>query len=620
MKKKHFLNVLFLNLIILFMLFSPSISESIFSLGAPKIASAQSTAPRETNLRWNHDLMNIEEAWADGYTGEGVTIAILDTGFYHRHPDIDMIGGYSVFSDDAWSNDHSGHGTHIAGIIGASHDSNYPGIAPGADLYGIKIYHAEDIDDQGYVSTDIDSVIKGVRQAINIEADILVISSGLTFHDQGLYDVIIEAYNQGMMIIAASGNGNTSVNYPASYEEVIAVTAIDEQMHPALDIIFGKENDFAAPGVNIGGLSIPESAYSFPYIFMSGSSQATPHVAGLAAIIMQKHNVRGQEAREWMRRYAIDIGDENLYGHGLLQYATNPDDKQVVEEEPEDSDEMENPDEVQPAGEDAAGNEDNNLEEDEEAVSVRKPDTSRAADPDDPDAVDSTEHFQTDPIEQGHRLVLGYDVLPIVKSGGTLEIVLNEYGSLYLTEDQIKEIRDRNIRLALSKPNVSWYILPGNFLSGEATLRFYEGMPVGVGGQTGAVSPLYTISIYQAGVRQNSHPTWMELRFNTEDLPGTTFRQYDGYRYDKTEKEWARTVTEMSNNQIILRTRHTTSLGIFDSENMGSPTPVDSVVTEEEVERPSYSFELFLNPFFIGAFSLILVLIISRFIKLKRKK
>lgn len=619
MKKNRFFKVLFLNFVILFTLFSPSIPDSFFSLGAPRMVYAQDAVHQNTNLRWNHDLMNIEEAWTDGYTGEGVTIAILDTGFYHRHPDIDMMGGYSVFSDDAWSNDHSGHGTHIAGIIGANQESNYPGIAPGANIYGIKIYHEDDMDDQGYVSTTVDSLIKGVRQAINIEADILVISSGLTFHDQGLHDIIVEGYNAGMLIIAASGNGNTSVNYPASYEEVIAVTAIDEKMEPALDIIYGKENDFAAPGVNIGGLSIPESAYSFPYIFMSGSSQATPHVAGLTAIIMQKHNVRGQEARQWMRRYAMSLGDENLYGHGLLQYASDPSDTDIVEDAPEDNDDMENEEEVQPASED--NGEDETIEE---VGSVRKPDSSRAPDPDDADVIESTEYYQTDPIEQEGRLVLGYDVLPIVESGGTLEIVLNEYGSLYLTADQIKEIRERNIRLALSKANVSWYILPGNFLSGKAHLRFYEGMPVGIAGQTGAVSPLYTISIYQAGVRRNSHPTWMELRFDTVDLPGTNFRQYDGYRYDKVKKEWSRTLTEVVNEQIILRTRHTSSLGIFDPENMNEPAPQEQDIAEEEVEEevegPNYSFELFLNPFFIGAVALILLLIIAQFVKHKRQE
>lgn len=615
MKKNRFLKVILLNFMLFMTLFLPSIPESFFSLGAPQIIYAQNAVTQDTNLRWNHELMNIEQAWADGYTGEGVTIAILDTGFYHRHPDIDIIGGYSVFPDDAWSNDHSGHGTHIAGIIGANQDSTYPGIAPDANIYGIKIYHAEDMDDRGYVSTDVASVIKGIRQAITIEADILVISSGLTFHDQELYDIIVEAHNAGMVIVAASGNGNSTVNYPASYEEVIAVTAIDERMNPALDIIYGKENDFTAPGVNIGGLSIPESAYSFPYIFMSGSSQATPHVAGLLALIMQKHNVRGQEAREWMVRYSTDMGDSNLYGHGLVQYVSdvNNTDITVSEEPGTNNGDTEYPEVVEPA----AGT-DELTEEDSEA---RKPDSSRAPDPDDPNTVDATEFHQTDPIEQGDRQVLGYDVLPIIESGGTLEIMLNDYTSIYLTEDQISEIRTRNIRLALSKQNVSWFILPGNFLSGDAHLRFYEGLPVGTLKQTGAVAPPYTISIFQRGARQDSHPTWMELRFNTEDLPGDNLNHYSGYRYDKIDSVWSPTVTEVQDNQIILRTRHTTSIGLFDPNNMNESL-VDEPIAEEEtvVENTNNAANMFHNPFFIGAILLILLLIITRFMRMKQSK
>lgn len=586
------------------------------SLGAPITAQAETVAV-ETNLHWNHDLMNIQQAWDDGYTGEGITIAILDTGFYHRHPDIDMVGGYSVFPDDAWSNDHSGHGTHIAGIIGANPDSSYPGIAPGADIYGIKIYHAADMDDRGYVSTDVASVIKGIRHAITIEADILVISSGLTFHDPNLYEIILEAHNQGMLIIAASGNGNTSVNYPASYDEVVAVTAIDEEMQPALDIIFGKENDFAAPGVNIGGLSIPESAYSFPYIFMSGSSQATPHVAGLAAIIMQKHNVRGQEAVEWMRRYTLDIGDANLYGHGLLHYVSDVDETEIVEDEPPVEED------VQPAtGSDQTDDETSDSEN--ESGEVRKPDSSRVADPENPGNADSAEYYQTDPIEQDDRQVLGYDVLPIVESGATLEIILNDYNSLYLTADQIREVRDRNIRLALTKDNVSWYILPGNFLSGEAYLRFYEGTPVGTQKLTGALSPIYTISIYQRGVRQNSHPTWMELKFNITDLPDTDLSQYDGYRYDKSSREWAETVTEISEDYIILRTRHTAPIGIFNAETVQeaeADAANDEIVDADEVsEDTDETYKLFQNPLFISTIILIVIIIGGLYVNSKRSK
>src|SRR5690625_2671246 len=127
--------------------------------------------PNTSNLhpQWNHNIMNIGQAWADGYTGVGISIAVLDTGFFIQHPDSSIVGGYSVFSDDPWSNDHSGHGTHIAGIISAKRGSPYQGIAPDAEVFGIKMYHEEDVSEDGDVSTDVKSVIKGIQYAIDLD-------------------------------------------------------------------------------------------------------------------------------------------------------------------------------------------------------------------------------------------------------------------------------------------------------------------------------------------------------------------------------------------------------------------------------------------------------------------
>lgn len=611
MTKKRLLKLGLLQFILMTALLLPQISDTFFLEGTPFIAQAEDNSSDydpTPNLRWNHDLMNVEQAWADGYTGNGITIAILDTGFYHRHPDLDMAGGYSVFADDAWSNDHSGHGTHIAGIIGARLGSTYPGIAPNANLYGIKIYHSADVDERGYVSTDVNSVIKGIRQAINIEADIIVISSGLTFDDQDLHDIIIEAHEAGILMIAASGNGNAAVNYPASYEEVIAVTAIDERMHPASDIIYGEENNFAAPGVNIGGLSIPGSPYSYPYIFMSGSSQATPHIAGLAAIIMEKHNVRGEEAREIMRSYATDIGDSNLYGNGLLHYVSDNETTQIVEAPDTNTDErpMEPP--VEPSYE----------EQDTEA---RKPDASRQADIEVPVRDDESNYYQTDPLEQDGRHVLGYDVLPVVESGGTLEILLSDFTSIHLTEDQIREIRDRNIRLALTKNNVTWYIPPANFLSGEAQLHFYDGLPNNIQELRGAISPIFTISISQETVQRDTHPGWMELKFRITDLPETNFRKFVGYRWDPDEKEWAETLTDVGSEYIVLKTRQISSLGLFDPENVELAAEEEPVQVAEEEINPEESASTFIQSrYAVGAVVVISIILIIMLVKLYRHK
>lgn len=621
-KKKTALSVI--NLLLVLFLSLPSLSEALPVLDGFSVVHAQDPKTEEAlspendstpALQWNHRMMNIEQAWEDGYTGQGVTIAILDTGFYHRHPDLNMAGGYSVFPDDAWSNDHSGHGTHIAGIIGAQPDSTYRGIAPEANLFGIKIYHEKDIDENGYVSTDVNSVIKGIRQAIDIEADIIVISSGLTFHDEDLYEIIQEAYRKDILIIAASGNGSTSVDYPANYPEVVAVTAFDERLHPALDIIYGNENEFAAPGVNIGGLSIPDSTYSYPYIYMSGSSQAAPHVAGIAAILMQKYETKGQELREIMQRQAINIGDPGLYGYGLLRYVS----RESAEETQTSSNQSEEATETVEETTDS-------VEETEEMeeLPVRKPSSSREADTPDEDEeeeLEMSDYYQTDALEDEEGAVLGYDVLPVVNNGGTLEINMGSLTLLSLVEEQVSEFRERNITLILSKDDVSWKIPPANFIPGNATLRFYEGVPTGVESQTGDVTSIYTTSIYQKGARHFIYPSWMEITFNLEKQQANLdAAELEGYAWDKREKEWFQTILEGDEGELVVSTRHATAVGVFNPDEIIEEADQDIEVQDDADENQTDASGISALSTQIGLGVLLFFVLLFGIKKLIRKK
>lgn len=553
---------------------------------------------RETNYfqpQWNHNVMNIGEAWEEGYTGAGIRIAILDTGFFN-HPDLTMAGGNSVFADDPWSNDHSGHGTHIAGIIGAHSGTTYQGIAPGAELYGIKIYHEEDVDEEGYVSTNTQSVATGIQLAMDLDVQIILISSGLTFHDEELYSQIKAAHDNGIMIIAASGNGNNSVNYPAVYEEVIAVTALDERLFPALDIIYGQENDFAAPGVNIGGLSIPDSAYSYPYIYMSGSSQAAPHIAGLAAIIMEKYGVRGEEARRLMEEQAVDIGDPNLYGHGLLRY--------VSDNDPVEADEVEEEvvEEPTPPTETTSTNE--NEEEVEDDRAVRKPTSSRAPDIEE----EPIAYFQIEATLTETGSMISEGTLQMVESGGSIEIALNGSRSFLLTNYQVNEIRERNITLILAQEDVSWTIPPANLQPGRAVLRFYEGPLTGIQVQPGHVFPVYTTAIYQDEIRQNAYPSWMNIRYALAgDNTGIT-NTLQGYYWNKDDEEWLETISIFEEDHIVLQTRHTSTVGIFDTAILDTVAVEEP--QEEEVEQVDEEADD-VDPLKISGITVVILLLIA---------
>ena len=577
-------------------------------------------SPNTSNLhpQWNHNMMNIGQAWADGYTGAGVSIAVLDTGFFLQHPDSSMSGGYSVFADDPWSNDHSGHGTHIAGIISAQRGSTYQGIAPDAEVFGIKIYHEDDVNEEGAVSTDVRSVIKGIQHAIDLDVDIIVISSGLSQDDAELYEIIKTAHDQGIMIIAASGNGKTTVNYPAHYNEVIAVTAVDEELNPALDIIYGKENEFSAPGVNIGGLSIPDSSYSYPYIFMSGSSQAAPHAAGLAAILMQKYGTRGEEIRKIMQNQALDIGDSGLFGHGLLQYVSDEEEKNnelVPPEDEEEDEEIVTPDEEEKEAED----------EQEEPEEVKKPSSSREADVEETESADDlAEFYQTDIIPGEELGTLERNILALVEDKGTLQINMGDIQALFLTKNQLSQIRNRNISLILAKEDVSWTIPPANFVPGEAILRFYEGAPIGVERYQESSQGIYTISIYQQGTRHDAYPGLMKVSYDTEHFNMDGLLALRPCYWDKKEKKWLHADSEIENGRFVLETKHTTAVGFLDPKLVAATAQdhsneKDESISEEEVEENT--LQTMYGGIMVGVGLFILLLLgVGLFIRWNNKK
>gem|GEM_PF-1092740 len=290
---------------------------------------------------WNQDMIGTFDAWEDGYTGRNVNVAVLDTGFY-QHPEISFAGGHSIFGEDddmgpdPWTNDHSGHGTHVAGILGAAQGTRAQGIAPGIDLYGVKVYH----EDNGG-KTRVGNLLSGINWAINNGSDIIVISSGYANPNNEVHEMIQLAASQGIMTIAASGNmtdDNATIDYPAAHPEVIAVSGVNQGQAHVSDSMVANENELAAPGQNILSLSTDGLHTS-----MSGTSQAVPHVAGIAALLMEKYPNDGASAiRKRMVEQALDLGDEGhdvIYGHGLVQYeaqaAEEPDqtDKEPSEEE-----------------------------------------------------------------------------------------------------------------------------------------------------------------------------------------------------------------------------------------------------------------------------------------------
>ncbi|QNK89842.1 S8 family peptidase [Sporosarcina sp. resist] len=234
--------------------------------------------------------------WNQGYTGKGVVVAILDTGCNYHNLDLKdrIIGGYNFTKDfDGDINrfeDLNGHGTHVAGTIAASLNGyGIVGVAPDVSLLILKV-----LDYRG--SGTVDSLVKAIDYAMNWtgpnnkRVNILSLSLGLSSSKENLHNAIKHAVSKDIAVVVASGNegdGDLSTDeysYPAGYEEVIAVGALDNNNEVANFTNTNKEVDIYAPGVDI------KSTYlNIDFADLSGTSMAAPHVTGALALLINKY-------------------------------------------------------------------------------------------------------------------------------------------------------------------------------------------------------------------------------------------------------------------------------------------------------------------------------------------
>ncbi len=293
--------------------------EKPFELG--KKPSGGATQPSET-LPWGIDRIDADLVWG-ATTGDTVKVAVIDTGIDLAHPDLksNIKGGYNAINSRRSANDDNGHGTHVAGIIAAvDNEIGVIGAGPKIDLYAVKVLNR---NGSGYLS----DIIEGLDWCIANDIDVINMSLGTSSYIESFKEAIQRVDAAGIVQVAAAGNSgpyNNTVNYPAKFFEVIAVSATDSNDNIASFSSRGPEVDLAAPGV-----SIYSTYKGSTYKNLSGTSMASPHVAGAAALVIEvkscDYNLDGictpQEVREKLQNSVEDLGalgKDDLYGYGLV--------------------------------------------------------------------------------------------------------------------------------------------------------------------------------------------------------------------------------------------------------------------------------------------------------------
>jgi len=262
----------------------PAVSTQPTPAAPPYIATANIHGQID-RLPWSSGRLQVTRAWA-ATKGKGARVAVLDTGADCAHPDLapNCAPGYNVLDPGAAPDDDKGHGTHVAGIIaGALNWSGMAGMAPEARILPVKVLNSSGT---GKAS----QIIDGIGWAVRKKVDIINMSLGAPKYSEAQGKAVRAARRAGILVVCAAGNDGGPVNYPAAYEDAVAVASLAFSNKIAGSSSRGPEIDFIAPGVKIF------SAYpGGQFRIVSGTSQAAPHISGLAALAASL-GVKGPDA------------------------------------------------------------------------------------------------------------------------------------------------------------------------------------------------------------------------------------------------------------------------------------------------------------------------------------
>jgi serine protease len=288
--------------------------------------------------QWHLDQIGMPEAWTR-QRGSGTIVAVIDTGVAHRSaggftqaPDLGQttfVEGYDFVRKDAHPDDEHGHGTHCTGTIAQSTHNGVgvAGVAPEASIMPLKVLDASGRGGWGAITA-------AIRYAADNGANVISMSLGGGMPSRTVQRAIDYAHDKGVLVVAAAGNSARSrVEYPARHNHVLSVGAVRFDRTLTFYSNYGEGLDVVAPG---GDLRVDQNQDGMPdgvlqntlvggdpnkfdYLAWQGTSMATPHVAGVAALL-HSAGVHDPDTLEHMlKQSADDLGDQRKYGSGLIQ-------------------------------------------------------------------------------------------------------------------------------------------------------------------------------------------------------------------------------------------------------------------------------------------------------------
>lgn len=268
---------------------------------------------------WGITAFNLPHTWSVTQ-GDGVKIAVIDSGCDLNHPDLkeNILEGVNLVSPGRPPEDDNQHGTHVTGIIcAANNDIGVVGVAPKAKVMPIKV-----LDKSGNGS--LIAVAEGIRWGVDHGADLLVMSLGAPNKLQEVRKALQYAAGKGVPAFVAAGNSGFTedVFYPSAYPESIAIGSIDENFNRSKFSCTGKNLDFMAPGQKILS-TVPKSWYAI----LSGTSMACPFAAGLAVLMLSYYRKQKkghllktvEDYRTMFRKYTTPIHDDILENKDFYQ-------------------------------------------------------------------------------------------------------------------------------------------------------------------------------------------------------------------------------------------------------------------------------------------------------------